>query len=147
MNYYDNTLAINIRNGDFLIEPIKSLHDCFDRFNYLKNAINDPSIKFIKNVHIFSDDIKLCKKMYHNILKTRFHNIIYDNIGSTILSQFIRLSKYKYKIIWNSTFSIWTAFIGDILYKYSGITIYPSKFMKNENMILRCNPIWKEIKV
>lgn len=137
----DDVVAINIRNGDFLDPRICDLHDCFDRTDYLKRSISDDSIFELSKATIFSDDLGLCRKLYDHLLHERFAVVEYDE-GGDVLGQFRRLTMYKNKIIWNSTFSFWSSFISDVIHNYSGITIVPSKFTKDEFIQSRANPRW-----
>ena len=80
------------------------------------------------------------------MLSKRFKKIKYITCG-TIIDDFAELSHYKYKIIWNSTFSYWSSFISDIIYNHTGIIACPSLFSDKEDSLTRCPPHWKHIPV
>lgn len=141
----EKTIAINIRNGDYLTQkPI--YHNCFNREDYLNKSIYSKDIKNVTDATVFSDDIPLCKKLYHGILKNRFNNIEYFD-ETDILTQFKELTYFRNKIIWNSTFSFWASFIGDVIYRNSGICICPSKFNIKTHIKEKVKPNWKIIDV
>ena len=56
--------------------------------------------------------------------------------------EFVRLSLFKNRINWNSTFSFWTSFIGNVVHDHSGVTICPSKFSKTDCIKTRIDPRW-----
>lgn len=76
----------------------------------------------------------------------RFEVVYSDN--TTDIDDFIELSQMKNKILWNSTFSYWTAFISNVLYEDSYKNIFvPSKFTSKESNVSRINPKWTVIEV
>ena len=136
----ETTAAIHIRNGDYLDLPY---HNCFDRKQYLNNALSILS-SCITTVDIYSDDNVLNKELYEETFK--LHNVKTNYvISNDPIYDLKELSFYKYKILWNSTFSYWSAFIAECRYKNIGIknmTICPIKFSAVENAITRCKKEW-----
>lgn len=94
---------------------------------------------------VFSDDIPMCRELYHPVLSQRF-NVVEYNEEKSFEKEFVRLSLFKNHINWNSTFSFWTSFIGNVVHGHSGITICPSMFIKNEGIETRVDPRWSVIK-
>lgn len=52
------------------------------------------------------------------------------------------------KVLWNSTFSYWSAFVGNVLFENSEKSVYvPSAFSKYEHARTRCDPAWNLVAV
>jgi hypothetical protein len=101
------TIAIHIRGGDF---KILSSHNILET-SYYKNAVKFYK-KLLKNpkFHIYTNDIKLSKKIILNILKK--HEITFiKNYKFSDIEEFSLYSKYKYAIIANSTFSLMSSYL------------------------------------
>ena len=101
------TIAVHIRGGDF---KILSSHNVLD-VTYYKNAV-----KFYKKLlnkpkfHIYTNDIKLSKKIILNILEE--HEVTFvKNYKFSDIEEFSLYSKYKYAIIANSTFSLMSSYL------------------------------------
>ncbi len=136
----DNSVAIHIRNGDYLNLPY---HNCFDRIEYICNALKRLP-KNITNLVIYSDNNDINKKLYDSLFQETGLNIHYNN-SIDPLNDLKDLSFYKTKILWNSTFSYWSAFISDCRYNNIDIqtmTICPTKFTEIENAITHCKKEW-----
>ena len=133
---------MHIRNGDFINVPhINS----FNRIDYLTKAIEEQErIKKHKVVVVFSDDISLCKREYDALLKENFDEVEYHETNS-LLQDFVDLSMFKDKILWNSTFSYWTGFISDVIYEDKGTIVVPDTFMRDVPASSRINPRWTMI--
>ena len=114
--------------------------------DYILQTINHPLIKDFDEVHIFSDDLNLCKREYHKVLANRFKEIKYITKGS-IPDDLVEISYYKNKIIWNSTFSFWGSFIGSVIYDHTGVILCPDQFNDTEKLQTRGAPYWTYIKV
>lgn len=139
----EKCLALHIRNGDYVSDR---RFNFFDRKDYLYKAINHILVKDFEEIHIFSDDVEMCKKQYHNILKNRFQKVKYITYND-FLNDFIELSFYKNKILWNSTFSFWTTFISDVIYDYTGIVLCPDQFTIDILEPIRTPSYWTHIHV
>lgn len=137
----DGKVSLHIRNGDYLLPSKHGYHDCFDRMEYLNKAINHNGLDGIDHVVVFSDDLPLCRGKYNDILSRRFKTVEY-NEETVFEKEFVRLSLFKNRINWNSTFSFWTSFIGNVVHDHSGATICPSRFDKNDGIETRIDPRW-----
>lgn len=139
-NDKDDTIALHIRNGDY----VGTIFDCFNRTEYLNKCFSliDHSIS---KIVIFSDDINYVKKNYIDCIKNRFDVVLFSGNTNSI-DDFIDLCSYKNKILWNSTFSYWAAFIGNVIYENSYDKIFaPSIFVRSEPLVNRVNPLWRNI--
>lgn len=137
----DDKVSLHIRNGDYILPSKNGYHDCFDRMAYLEKAINHDGLDGIDHVVVFSDDLPLCREKYNDILSKRFKTVEY-NEETVFEKEFVRLSLFKNRINWNSTFSFWTAFIGNVVHDHSGVTICPSMFNKVNRIETRIDPRW-----
>ena len=102
-----NFIAIHVRRGDYLLNEEMYAGICDD--NYYINAMNFFKTK-IKNpvFYVFSDDISWCK------LNFNFRdNIVFVDFTNSAVEDFNLLVKFQNKIISNSTFSWWSAFLGN----------------------------------
>lgn len=133
-----NVVALHIRNKDYL-NPV---HDCFDRIDYLNRSLNSLD-KNIDTIEIFSDDLNYTYQNYDNIICEKIPHIHY-NYGNTDTEDFIKFACIKNKIIWNSTFSYWAAFIGNVLYpnSYQNV-ITQSKTISKSLDRITMNPKWR----
>ena len=96
---------------------------------------------------MFSDDIDTCRRIYGGILQNAFSEVSYAEGGSAV-DDFVRLSCMRTKALWNSTFSYWSAFIGNVLFENSEKSGYvPSVFSKYEHALTRCDPAWNLVMV
>ena len=133
----DDTIGIHIRFGDYVQSKISN---CFDKKQYIIKSLN----KFnLNKIHVFSDDISMCKDLLYSMNLP--HVITFsDNKIDTL--DFIQFSCFKYKILWNSTFSYWSAFIGNVLFNNSyNCVCSPAKFTSNEPLNDHNNPLWNNI--
>jgi hypothetical protein len=78
-----------------------------------------------------------------------FNNVEYVT-GNDIHEDLLLMSKFKNKILLNTTFSAWSGFIGDVLYEKHNVFVpsYLDKFDKICNKFARyANPKWNIINV
>lgn len=143
----NDCVAISIRNGDYLLASKHHHHDCFERIDYLMKAIYHNCISNATKCICFSDDIQFCKDKYLNILKNRFKSISFVDQSLNAIQQLKELSLYKNMICWNSTFSIWAAFISQVLHNHHSIIICPSMFSSNADIRTRIDSSWNIINV
>ena len=101
------TIAIHIRGGDF---KNLSSHNILE-ISYYKNKIIFYK-KLLKKpkFHIFTNDIKLSKKIILKILNNDDF-IFVKNYKFSDIEEFSLFSKYKYAIIANSTFSLMSSYL------------------------------------
>lgn len=101
-------LFIHIRGGDYSTPHALKVHGMLDR-NYYDNAINI----FAKDtiIHVYTNDIKYANDTLagHELKFVSSKNFIYPDIRDMYL-----MSRYQNGIIANSTFSYWSAYLGDV---------------------------------
>jgi hypothetical protein len=127
----DNTesISIHIRRGDYIKTPSKEIYsECL--LEYYETAINT----MIKNLdypvlYFFSDDPCWTKNTFEHIkLKKVFIDI---NIGENSSNDMFLMSRCKFNIISNSTFSWWAAWLNSYDRK---IVICPSDWFKDRSI-------------
>jgi len=139
------TAAIHIRNTDYL----GSVFDWFDRKKYIDDSI----AWMLKDHHdvdhivVFSDDIDLCKRQFGSTISEKFSKVTYldDNESPdamATLKDFLRLSLFKHKIIFNSSFSAFAAYVGNVLYPSSFDCVYAPAFDFQDRFSDRNNYLW-----
>lgn len=139
----DNCIAIHIRNGDYINDVGM---DVFDRYKYIESALKKTNNRF-DNLVVYSDDNNLNEKLYDELFHYYIKNVTYVK-NTTGTEDFINFSIYKNKILWNSTFSYWAAFIGNVLHQHSySNVIAPSRFGKTDPIADHLNPLWTIIEV
>ncbi len=101
-----NAIGIHVRRGDYVLkQQQKDAHEICT-LEYYQN-----SLKYFKSkypdapVYIFSDDIPWCKLNFSN------SNDVIFSTYETEIEDFIALSLCRFKIISNSTFSWWAAWL------------------------------------
>jgi hypothetical protein len=118
-NINNKSVAIHIRGNERLWKKCKKNHPV-PNLDFYKKSINYFKKKGII-FHIFTDDKKYAKKIIANLnLKKNF--IYIDKYFKKDFEQFILLTKYKYYILPNSTFSL----LPSIISKYKGKIIFLS---------------------
>lgn len=141
---FEKNLGVHIRQGDY-----KNNHYVyFDRKQYFKKCLDSLKKKneiTFEKVVIFSDDINISQKEFDSTFKNYFGDVQYIS-SVDLLDDLILLSKFKNKILLNTTFSAWSGFIGDSLYGYSH-TVYIPEFLDMNDKFLNkraryCNPSW-----
>ena len=122
-----NSCSIHVRRGDYISEKNKKIyHQC--SIDYYKDAINILEKKYGEiNFFVFSDEIKWVKK------NLKLKNALYiENDGSKKPNEDILLmSKCKFNIIANSSFSWWGAWLNQFEGKH---VISPKKWFINKNL-------------
>ena len=131
--FNSNSVGIHVRRGDYvnnLIHETIGVKYFLDAIKYLNNEVNFPCF------FIISDDINWCKE---NLI---FENCTYIDFSKNEFEDFEILKNCHHKIISNSSFSWWAAFLGE---ENSSITICPKKWTnKIERNSLQL-PNWKLI--
>ena len=130
-------ISLHIRRGDYISEK-KALnyHGSLSEKYYLK------SINFIRSnyqnlpVFIFTDDPKWVRKNFKPLIT---NSILISSSKQSAEVDFLLMTKAKYFIISNSTFSWWAAFISS---KKSKLIIVPKQWFKNAE--INSNLIYKD---
>lgn len=127
----NDVIGIHVRRGDFLKHPkyVKLDFEYYDKaYNYLIKKYGQ------KKIYIFSDDIEWCKKNF------KYPDIEFINFDDYVCFEILRSCKYK--IIANSSFSWWAAYLSN------GITVVPETWYNNKKQEQVKNQItqtWKII--
>jgi hypothetical protein len=135
-----NTIGIHVRGGDYRKEPFLSFNGLLDA-NYYNKSVNEMRKKFkIGNIFIFTDDID-----YLNTMSSKFNfnfQLVSNCFSNSALEDFALFYLIKNKIISNSTFAWWCAFLSKNLN-----VIYPKKWFKIQynNIKDLCPNSWKKI--
>ena len=104
---FERTCAITVRLKDYLKFP-----KVFGDFplDYYEKAVNEIIYRFnISKFDLYSDDVKLDQTLLAPIIAPEIE--LRPISTNNALNDFVNISKYKYKIIANSSFSWWAAFI------------------------------------
>ncbi|MGN5139805.1 alpha-1,2-fucosyltransferase [Aeromonas sp. 164P] len=126
-----NCICMHVRRGDYITESnASSVHGVCselyyrDAFQHVYNA--DKSVECI---FVFSDEIEWVK----NNLSFEIPMIVVDFVGQDVPDyvEMLLFSHGKHKIISNSTFSWWGAFLSE----RSGLIVTPKKWFINEEKI------------
>ncbi|MEP7269491.1 MAG: alpha-1,2-fucosyltransferase [Saprospiraceae bacterium] len=121
----ENSVSIHIRRGDYLAnKAILSYHGILpleyyiQAFKIIISKIPNPSF------YIFTDDNKWVKENFKFTQAT----IVSNNLSQTSIEDIFLMSKCKYHIIANSSFSWWAAWLNNNPDK---IVIAPNKWFNN----------------
>lgn len=139
----EDSFAVHIRNGDYLLNNNKHFN-CFNSKEYLESACQIARRNFsnITKIKVVSNDNTLNMIWYDQILHKYFNKVEYI-FGNTSNEDFSLLSLSKHKILWNSTYSYWSSFISNVIFKESeSCIICPSKTTTKIPASDRCNPKW-----
>jgi hypothetical protein len=120
-SWMENTCAIHVRRGDYLMYPDK--HPCVTK-DYIQEAITtledilfertgvppkDNGVKYV----FFSDDIEWCKEVAKELLNCDNPDIFLFSENQTELMDFELMMNCKNFIISNSTFSLMAAILSE----------------------------------
>ena len=127
---YENSIAIHIRRGDYLINPIYNVCD----EEYYTKGIKYFIERFIDPVfYVFSDDPK-----WSGTFMESFHiqyHIIDNNQGFNSYQDMYLMTQCKHIIIANSSFSWWGAWLN---INKTKIVVAPEKWFKKGNLNANC---------
>ena len=129
----EDSVAIHVRRGDYVNNEV---HETIG-IKYFKQSI-DKIKTMTNNPHFFviSDDISWCK----NNLK--IPRCVYVDFTENEIEDFEIIKLCTHKIISNSTFSWWAAFLGE---KNKSITICPKKWTNKTKSTSLQLPNWIKI--
>ena len=131
----EDSVSIHVRRGDYLSDTYAGRFLCLDRDYYekavdiVRNRLDDPVF------YIFSEDEDYVRREFAWLDNKTVVNI---NKGNDSYRDMQLMSKCKANIIANSTFSQWAS----ILNKNPHITVYPAKYMADEDTGVRTLPGW-----
>ena len=117
----DGVIAIHIRRGDYVgnADYVNlSMQYYIDGVKFIQK--NYPDAKYVL---VFSDDIKWCKQ--HQILLASGLNITFSDCN--VIEDLYLMSKCKYHVIANSSFSWWGAWLAN-----SQMVVAPGAWLKGE---------------
>ncbi len=105
-------LCLHVRRTDFVTNPVSNaVHGVLDESYYSKAIKRLESLTDKISVYVFSDDISWCKKQLKFDHPTYF--VEDDYAGVKCASQFYLMRSCRNFIIPNSSFSWWTAWLGN----------------------------------
>lgn len=108
-SYTRDSIALHVRRGDYVSSPSANAHHGVLNPTYYTKSLNYmKKISHIRNVEVYSDDISWVKK---NIYHADFDFIFQEN--RTALDDMVHMSECSHFIIANSTFSWWSAVLGN----------------------------------
>lgn len=111
--------SVHIRCGDYITRGCNRKIYGIDRNKYILSSID---LMGDKEYHIFSDSIEYCKQNYDNLFKRKGVSVKYIQTGN-FLDDFLTMSLYKNRILWNSTFSYWGGYITNVYYGDNNVKI------------------------
>lgn len=116
-----NSVAIHVRRGDYLLPPYNKIYGNVCTESYYSKALEIINGKLNNPQYIvFSDDIEWVK----NNLSLNDAIYVDWNKGENSIFDMYLMSKAKYSIIANSSFSYWSAYLN----KEKQMVIYPKKW-------------------
>lgn len=119
------TASVHIRRGDYLLSMNKDLNICTNKF--YQDALNFLQEKTqIEQFFVFSDDVEWCKNNFDFGEKNTF--FVDWNKETDSWQDMFLMSKCKFNIIPNSSFSFWAAYLNQNKDK---IVIAPKIWKKN----------------
>ena len=122
------SVSIHVRRTDYLDEEHIKIHNLCSE-TYYKNAISMVRQKHPNAVFfIFTDDKEWCKEHFkgHNFINVELQEGEFTDVADMLL-----MSRCKHHIMANSSFSWWSAWIGDAPDK---MVIAPAKWINNRKM-------------
>lgn len=108
-----SSVCLHIRRGDYITLPSASKTHGNCDVDYFKDAIDFLKNKIhLSNIYVFSDDIEWCESNlpYQQLFNFKFMS---KDLGLSAFEEFAVMSGFEHFIISNSSFSWWTAWIGE----------------------------------
>lgn len=132
---FDRTCSVHIRRGDYL--KFEESHPVLNE-DYYTNAIKIINDK-IDNIIVFSDDLAWCK---NNLISSKFNNkkLTFSSEDKDYLEMSL-MSKCKFNIIANSSFSWWGAWLNN---QEGKVVIAPRKWFGHNLEHLNTNDLIPE---
>lgn len=128
-----NSIAVHVRRGDYVSSiSAAKMHGALS-LNYYQNAINGLLAKISSpSFFVFSDDPEWCR--LNLSFKKSTVEFIAHNTGSDSWQDLILMSRCQHIIIANSSFSWWSAWLGDYrLGLKNRIVVAPQAWFVNQN--------------
>ncbi len=133
------SVSIHVRRGDYLSKTYSGQFLCLDR-DYYEPAVAEIRKHFDSpHFYVFSEDAEYVKEAFSWLNDKTIVNI---NSGNDSFRDMQLMTKCKANIIANSTFSQLSAILND---NPGHITVYPAKYMKDEDTEVRQMPGWIRI--
>lgn len=135
----EESVSIHVRRGDYLSQTYAGRFLCLEKDYY------EPAVEVVKQhiqnpkFYIFSEDAEYVKKAFDWLGDITIVNI---NKGDDSYKDMQLMSKCKANIIANSTFSQLASILND---NPEHITVYPAKYMADEDTEVRTMPGWIRI--
>ncbi len=135
----ENSVSIHVRRGDYLSKTYSGQFLCLDMDYYrpaveaIRDRIEDPVF------YIFSEDAEYVRQAFDWLPEKV---VIDHNTGNDSYMDMQLMSKCKANIIANSTFSQLASILNE---NTDHITVYPSKYMRDEDTQVRTMPGWIRI--
>lgn len=132
----ENAVSIHVRRGDYLSATYAGRFLTLDRDYYepavdiVRQHISDPVF------YIFSEDADYVNKAFDWLPDKTIVDI---NSGNDSFRDMQLMTKCKANIIANSTFSQWASILNE---NEDHITVYPAKYMADEDTEVRSMPGW-----
>ena len=111
------SVAVHVRNTDYL----NNERMFFDRNAYYSDAFSRLEDS-IDRLVVFTDDVEFTKNKHGDLFSSRFNSVSYtERVNDS--EDLLLLALHRNKILLNSTYSYWSARIGDALYGEDGTNV------------------------
>ncbi len=131
-----NSVSIHVRRGDYLSATYSGQFLCLGAKYYkkaveiIKGRLSDP------HFYVFSEDADFVRKEFSWLSDM---TVVDLNRGNDSFRDMQLMAACKANIIANSTFSQWAAILNE---NPDHITVYPARYMKDEDTEVRTLPGW-----
>lgn len=122
-----NSVSVHVRRGDYVSNPTANkIHGSLSLSYYMRASQYIMEKQEDPIFYIFSDDLEWCKK--NLILEANVHYVSTFGEPDGFIDEFRLMSMCKHHIIANSTFSWWSAWLGEFQDK---IVIAPKSWFRS----------------
>lgn len=128
---FDTSVAVHVRRSDYLIPENLSYIEKTDESYYQRAILKFEPFLDLKSLklYVFSDDLEWCRNNFSfSSIKTCYVQNPDPSLMASDIYDFMFMSLFKYFVIPNSTYSLWSSYLSKHLDKR---IIAPSKWFKH----------------
>lgn len=143
--YPDTSLVVNVRRGDYYSKPRNRAIYGFNIPSFVDEAVSSLAGSGcpLEQIHVVSDDPLWCRNALA-FLSSRCSSLTFSG-GDSAIRDFAVVANARWRVLANSSFSYWSAYVGDRLDDgRPSVTVAPMLFDRsvNDGRAWQLDPNW-----